>query len=187
MTVNLDPLPSLDTSPLANLETWLAALTQPQDAQQPLWQPSYGRATRVRSVEHLTVLMAALRRFEAPQAAFAVIEWPRPFPQPWAQTRPQRTGLIVELNDGFVLPGREYPITRRAYRGQPGDYPLPDETDPRYQTPDYPGCGLDVLTPTAGAELIWTWMTTMRLPAGIAVTMRHFGARGRAHYGGGDL
>lgn len=187
MTVNLDPLPSLDASPLASLETWLTALAQPQEAVQPVWQPSYGRATRVRSVEHLTVLMAGLRRAEDPHAVFAIIEWPRPFPQPWAQTRPSGSGLLVELNDGFVLPDREYPITRRAYRGQPGDYPMPDETDPRYRTPAYPGPVLDVFTALAGAELIWTWMTTMRLPAGIAVTMRHFGARGRAHYGGGDL
>ena len=184
MTVDLDPQLELNISALARLETWLSALIQPQEAEQPLWRPSCGRDTRLRSVEHLTVLMADLHRSGD---GFAIIEWPRPHPQPWAQTRPRGHGLVVELNDGFVLPGREHPITRRAYRGHAGEYPLPNETDPRYQTPDYPTPAIDVFAPLAGAGLIWAWITTQRLPSGIAVTMRHFGARARAHFGGGDL
>lgn len=118
---------------------------------------------------------------------FAVIEWPRPFPQPWAQTRPKGGGPLVELNDGVVQVGREYPCTRRAFRGRPGDYPLGDESDPRIRTSLYPTLPIERFTPLEGAELIWAWITTAVLPAGISVTVRHFGAKERQHYGCGDL
>jgi hypothetical protein len=185
MILDLHPGDLDSVRALGSLETWLSTQSLPHEAEHPLWRPSGSRRdTRIRGVEHLTVLISTLGRNDE---SFAIIEWPRPFPQPWAQTRPSDGGFIVELNDGFVLPGNQYPCTRRAYRGRPGDYPLPDEYDPRYQTPGYPAGDMGAFTALAGAELVWAWLTTATLPPGIAVTMRHFGAKQRQHFGGGDL
>ncbi len=46
---------------------------------------------------------------------------------------------------------------------------------------------IEVFAALAGAELIWTWINTQTLQPGISVTMRHFGAKERKHFGCGDL
>jgi hypothetical protein len=83
--------------------------------------------------------------------------------------------------------GREFPCTRRAFHGDPGDHPFPNELERRYKTPQYPMLGIAIFTPVLCAELIWTWIHTRVLPPGIGVTMRHFGAKERRAFDCGDL
>jgi hypothetical protein len=46
---------------------------------------------------------------------------------------------------------------------------------------------VEVFTALEGAELIWTRISTQTLPPRISVTLRHFGAEERKHFGCGDL
>jgi hypothetical protein len=186
--IDLDVRPAHEISRLTtvDLDSWLAAQALLDEAQHPIWDPSSGagRRTNIRGVEHLAVFMAGLGRTAE---GFAVIEWPRPFPHPWAQTRSGGGGLLVELNDGVVTEGRDSPCTRRAFHGNPGDHPFPNELDPRYKTPQYLVPRVAVFAPLQGAELIWTWIHTRVLPPGISVTMQHFGANERRSFDCGDL
>lgn len=179
-------MPVIDVPSVTDLDAWVASQALPDEAERPIWKPSSvaGRRFDIRGLEHLAVLMRGLLGLGD---GFAVIEWPRPFPQLWAQTRPSGGGLLVELNDGVVQAGREYPCTRRAFRGSPGEYPLGDESDPRRKTSLYPTLPIERFSPLEGAELIWPWITTAVLAPGISVTMRHFGVKERQHYGCGDL
>lgn len=178
------PVPVTSMSSAVDLETWLQAQSLPKGAEHPLWKPSRGRPTKIRSIEHLAVLMAGLSRADD---GFSIVEWRRPFPHRWAQTAPAGDGLIVELNDGIVASGGEFPCTRRAFKGRPGDYPLPDERDPRFKTKRCPVLHMEMFGPLEGAELIWSWVSSRPLPPGTSVTMRHFGAADRRFFGGGDL
>jgi len=182
--IDVLPTPAVELSTSLDLETWLATQSLPNEAEHPLWKPSRSRATKIRSIEHLTVLMAGLSRAGD---GFAIVEWGGDRPQPWAQTAPAGHGLIIELNDGVVAAGHEFACTRRAFKGGPGDYPLPNERDPRYKTSRYPVLGIETFAPFEGAELIWTWINSALLPPGISVTMRHFGAKERRSFNCGDL
>lgn len=166
-------------------EDWLQALELPEAAERPIWVPSgTSRRVRIRCVERLAVLMSGLRR---DTRSFAYVEWPRAFPQTWAQTAPAGGGFIVEVNDGVEMRGCDAPCTRRAFRGSPGTYPPPDEDDPRYKTVRYPPFDGEIFTAMEGAELIWTQIHGRRLPPGVALTMRHFGSKERSEFNCGEF
>jgi hypothetical protein len=118
---------------------------------------------------------------------FAYVEWPRAFPHPWAQTRRSGQGFLVEVNDGVMLPGDEAPCTRRAFPGRPGKYPMPDESDPRFETAGYPAFPGESFTSIEGAEVIWSWIKHTALADDVAVAMRHFSRKDRDKLGGGHL
>jgi hypothetical protein len=176
--------PVINLPSRVDLDAWLVTQSLPQAAEHPIWRPSGGRRVDVRGREHLAVLLSSMPKR---RQSFGTVEWPRAFPQPWAQTRSSGDGFIAELNDGAMPPGREFPCTRRAYRGQPGEYPIPDESDARYKSSRYPSQPHEIFSALEAADLIWTWINTMTLPSGIAVTMRHFGASERRGFGCGDL
>lgn len=176
--------PTISMPSDADLNEWLRTQLSPAPAQPMLWIPSPGATVRIRSAEHLVVLMSGLHR---QPTGFASVEWRGGSNRPWVQTAPQGHGLIIEVNEGVTPEGRTYPCTRRAFKGNPGDYPPPDESDPRYKTRRYPHLDIETFHATEGADLIWTWMHSSLLPPGISVTMRHFGAKERHEFDCGDL